>query len=170
MNQLNKKEVKKLFKEDKRDKEIALILEDIQYARNVATIFRTCDAAGVRRLYLTGITTTPPFGKDLKKASRNKEKSIEWIYKEESGKTIANLKKQGYKIIAIELTDKGFTNLELASKIKSLDKVCFIAGNEVHGVKKSTLEKCDASVYLPMYGRGGSLNVGVSIGAILYSF
>lgn len=170
MKALNKKEIKKKFKNAKRTQQVYVIAENIQYARNVANIFRTCDAAGVRKLILTGISTKPPFGKDLSKASRAKEKSVNWEYYEDTDKAIKKLKADGFEIIAIELTETGTPNLELESKVKDLEKVCFIVGNEVHGVKKTTLASADSAVYIPMYGRGASLNVGVSLAVVLFSF
>src|SRR5690606_23312335 len=131
-------------------------------ARNVAGIFRTADAAGVRRIYLTGISHQPPFGKDLAKASRSKEKSVEWMYEKDTGKVLQMLKKQGFYTVALEITDEGAPIEQLQDMISDQDKICIIVGNEVYGVINTTLEKCDASVYIPMYGRGGSLNVGVS--------
>jgi 23S rRNA (guanosine2251-2'-O)-methyltransferase len=169
MKQLNKTEIKRFFRKfPNRDKEIYLVLENIQYARNVAGIFRTADAAGVRRLYLTGISHKPPFGKDLKKASRRKEDSVEWMYSENTGKVLKQLKQKGFLIVAIELTDESFPLAELPKQIAEHNKVCFVAGNEVYGVVKDTLSKCDKSVFVPMYGRGASLNVGVSVGVVLY--
>jgi tRNA G18 (ribose-2'-O)-methylase SpoU len=170
MKQLRKKEIKKLFKEVKRDKEIYVILENIQYARNVASIFRTLDAGGVRRLYLTGISQQPPFGKELKKTSRNKERSVEWMYEEDTGRVINTLKKLGFVIIAVELTDNSKSISELPQLISKDSKVCFIFGSEVFGVKKTTLEKVDMAIHIPMYGRGASLNVSTTVGIILYGF
>ncbi|MBE0573483.1 tRNA methyltransferase [Candidatus Dojkabacteria bacterium] len=171
MRQLNKKEIKRKYKEfPKRDKEIYLILENIEYARNVASIFRTAEAAGVRKLYLTGISKTPPFGKELRQVSRNKEKSVEWIYKENSGEAISSLKRQGFYICAVELTDSSVTLGRLKDVLRGKDKVCFVAGSEVFGIKKSTLENCDIGVEIPMFGKLASLNVSVSVGIVLYSF
>lgn len=170
MRQLKKTEVKKLTKEFKRKHEIYLLLENIQYARNVASIFRTADAAGVRRIYLTGISQKPPFGKELQKASRHKETSVEWMYKETSGEVIQTLKKLGFLIIAIELTDKAVNIDELKTSLKDTTKICFVAGSEVYGVTKNTLNASDLSVYIPMYGKGASLNVSTSVGIVLYAF
>jgi 23S rRNA (guanosine2251-2'-O)-methyltransferase len=171
MKQLSKVEVKRKMKEvAKRDLEIFLILENIQYATNVASIFRTADAAGVRRIYLTGISQKPPFGKELQKTSRRKEDSVPWIYKDSPGEVIQTLKKLGYKIIAIELTDNAVRLDQLNEIVNQEQKICFVAGSEVYGITKSTLEKCDAAIYIPMYGKGASLNVSTSVGITLFSF
>jgi len=170
MRQLRKQEIKKKFKKFKREKEIVLLLEDLQYARNVASMFRCADAAGVSKVILTGITEQPPFGSKLKRASRAKEKSVHWTYEKTSGKAIQKLKNQGFMIIAIELADDSVDYTELPYLLRAEDKVCFIAGNEAHGVKKTTLQRVDAAVHIPMYGKGASLNVMVSTSIVLFGF
>ncbi|MBU0976033.1 MAG: TrmH family RNA methyltransferase [Patescibacteria group bacterium] len=168
MKQLTKKEIKKTFKKLKRSKDMILILENIQYARNVASIFRTADAAGVMKIFLTGISHKPPFGKDLVKASRHKEKVIPWEYNTSTGNVIQKLKKNGYTVIAIEITDFSIPHSRLEQEIKGNRKVAFIAGSEVYGITRKTLEKCDLSVHIPMIGKGRSLNVTTSVGIILF--
>lgn len=171
MRQLNKKEIKKKYKEfPKRNIEIVLVLENIEYARNVASIFRTAEAAGVKKMYLSGITKTPPFGKELRQVSRNKEGSMEWEYKENTGDILNTLKKLGYYLCAVELTDTSVTLSKFKQAINGKHKVALIVGSEVFGIKKTTLEKCDLGVEIPMYGKLSSLNVSVSIGIVLYSF
>lgn len=171
MRQLNKKEIKSLRKATpRRTQEVYLILENIEYARNVAAIFRTADAAGVRRLYLTGISHQPPFGKDLVKVSRLAEKSREWKYVEKASSIIPRLKEEGFKIIALEQTDNGFPVQELRDKIENWDKVCFVAGSEVYGIVKETLAVCDEGMYIPMHGKNASLNVAASVAIALFSW
>lgn len=171
MRQLNKKEVKKFLKKPyKRPQEIYLILENIQYAVNVASMFRVADAAAVRRIYLTGISHKPPFGKDLQKTSRHKEDSVKWIFKESTTDVIGELHKKGFKVIAIELTDTAEHLFELPEMVDGFDKIAFVAGSEVYGVTKNTLAKCDESVYIPMYGKGASLNVSSAVSIVLFSF
>lgn len=177
MRQLRKQEAKKLFKEYKkqeesprRAKEVVLVMENIQYARNVASIFRTADAAGVNKIYLTGISKQPPFGKELQQVSRKKEYSVQWEYHEQTVAAINKLKADGFTLIAIEITDNAIPLEKLREKAKDIDKIAFIAGSEVFGVNKQTLARCDLGVYIPMYGKGTSLNVTVSAGIVLFSF
>lgn len=171
MRQLNKKEVKKKYKEfPKRSQEIVLILENIEYARNVASIFRTAEAAGVKKIFLTGISKVPPFGKEMRQVSRNKEASLPWEFKENASLVINKLKKEGFFVCAIELTDNSVTLSRLKDSLKGKDKVAFVAGSEVYGTKKTTLENCDISVEIPMYGKMASLNVSVSVGVVLFGF
>lgn len=148
--------------------EIALILDDIQYARNVAEIFRIADAAKVKSVYLSGISAQPPFGKELQKVSRQKEKSVVWKYQQTVGTAIRELKRKGYKIIALEMTDDAQDYREFA-KYNTDTKIAILLGNEGHGIPAKTLSKADKAVYLPMFGKGASLNVAVATAIIIYT-
>ena len=167
MKQLRKTELKRFLKQDRGDKnshDIVVIAENIQYAQNVASLFRLLDAIKAKELVLSGISHKPPFGKDLKKVSRNKEESMPWKYSEHTGNDINRFKKAGYEIIALEITDKSVHY----AKRDYPQKVCIVIGNEAYGVTKTTLEKVDSAVYLPMYGKGASLNVTMSLTALVY--
>lgn len=166
----NKKQIKQMFKKVRRKKEVILLLENIQYAVNVASIFRTADAAGVKKIILSGVSHKPPFGKDLIKTSRAKEKSINWKYIESTTKAIKEVRKEGYYVVAVELTSESKDLSQLSYLVSDKDKICFVLGNEVYGVKEETLSFCHAAIFIPMYGKGASLNVSVSAGIVLYSF
>ncbi len=169
--QLRGKDVKKYFKDiPKRYQEIILILENIQYAINVANIFRTAESAGVRKIYLTGISKKPPFGKGLTKVSRGAENKIRYTHVNRTLDIVPQLKTEGYHLIAIELADHNILLPDLKEYIKDKQKICFAAGNEDSGVNRTTLEQCDAVVTIPMYGKNASLNVNVSVGIVLFSF
>lgn len=147
--------------------EIILVLENLQYARNVAEVFRIADALKVKEVALTGVSQTPPFGKDLQKVSRFKELAVKWKKFATSGMAIQEYRKQNYQAIALELTDTAIPVNEYRST--GTGKVVLLVGSEVYGINKGTLEKVDAAVYIPMYGKGASLNVAVSVGICLYT-
>ncbi|MBL8015330.1 MAG: hypothetical protein JNK26_04045 [Candidatus Doudnabacteria bacterium] len=171
MSQLKKSEIRALRKSlPSRPEQVVLVLENIQYARNVAAMFRTADAAGVNRIFLTGISKQPPFGKELQQVSRHKEKSVQWQYFQDTNSVINKLKGDGFFIIAIELAEGAISHQELPAAIEGKQKICFILGSEVYGVKESTLQATDLQVYVPMYGKGASLNVTASGAVVLYSF
>jgi len=167
MKPLLKKEIKKLFKEYKQKVEFVLIAENIQYARNVAELFRIADALRIQKIILTGISQKPPFGKDLVKVSRSKEKHVPWEYTEKTFNAIDKLKQQGFVVTALEITDEAVEVNEYIKNIKT-KKIAIVIGSEVYGVTKELLSHCDNSVFLPMYGKGASLNVSVSLGILLY--
>ncbi|HNW71414.1 MAG TPA: TrmH family RNA methyltransferase [Candidatus Paceibacterota bacterium] len=150
-------------------KESILILPDIRSAQNVGAIFRTAEAAGISKIYLTGYTPCPidKFNrarKDIAKASLGAEIYVPWEYKKSIIPLLSILKKKNYKIIAIE-QDKNSTDYK---KIKIGNKNAFIVGTEVSGLDKKVLKKCDVIAEIPMNGKKESLNVSVALGIGLF--
>jgi len=146
-----------------------LILPNIRSALNVGAIFRTADAAGINKIYLTGYTPRPTdkFGriqKDIAKSALGAEGWIPWEYVSNINILINKLKKQGFKIIALE-QDKRAIDYR---KIKISKDVAIVLGEEVNGINKKILDKCDDIIEIPMYGKKESLNVSVACGITLF--
>ena len=169
MKQLRGIELKRFNRQnEKHGKDIILVLENIQYANNVASIFRTADAVKVNKIILTGISHTPPFGKELRQTSREKEKSVNWEYEEFTAIALNKIRKQGYTIVGLELTDESRDFKDFKDFNLNNNKICIVVGNEGYGIVRKTLEKLDNTIFIPMYGKGGSLNVSVSLAILLY--
>jgi tRNA G18 (ribose-2'-O)-methylase SpoU len=150
-------------------KEVIIVLDNIRSVFNVGSIFRTADAAGVTKIYLTGTTPTPldRFGRprpDLAKTALGAEKNISWDYAKDSLSLIKKIKKQGYQIIALEQDENSVDY----KKIKITESFAFVLGNEVDGVDKRILKNSDIIAEIPMVGKKESLNVGVSFGIALF--
>jgi len=150
--------------------EVAVILHNIRSAHNVGSIFRTADAAGVDKIYLTGYTPTPldKYGrvqKEIQKTALGAEGFIEWEYKKRINDVVRELKKGRFSVIAIEQTKKS----KDFKKYKIKRNTAFIFGNEVRGLSVKVLEKCDEIIEIPMRGKKESLNVAVTAGIILFS-
>jgi 23S rRNA (guanosine2251-2'-O)-methyltransferase len=146
-----------------------LILPDIRSAINVGAIFRTADAVGISKIYLTGYTPRPTdkFGriqKDIAKSALGAEGFVEWKYQKSLVSLISKLKKQGFQIIALEQDKKSIDY----RKIETPDKIAIIMGHEVTGLSKKILDKCDVIAQIPMYGKKESLNVSVACGVALF--
>jgi len=146
-----------------------LILPNIRSALNVGAIFRTADAVGINKIYLTGYTPRPTdkFGriqKDIAKSALGAETWIPWEYEESLIKLISKLKKEKYQIIALEQDEKSIDY----RKVKRAEKVAIILGEEVNGIDKKILKKCDVIAEIPMHGKKESLNVSVACGVALF--
>lgn len=153
----------------KEQKEIRVILHNIRSAHNVGSIFRTSDARGVSRIYISGYTPAPKdkFGrirKEIAKTALGGEFTVSWS-KENIFKVIEKLKKEGFEIICIEQ----YKNSISYQNLKTKNKIVLIPGNEVKGLSKNILEKSDKIVEIPMVGKKESLNVSVSFGIVLFS-
>nr|MBN1228634.1 tRNA methyltransferase [Anaerolineae bacterium] len=143
--------------------DIALVLQSVAYPVNVGSLFRIADAVGVNRLILSGITPVPP-NQTITKVGRNKHTVVNWAYEEKAESAVAALKSDGYHIMALEITDLATAYYET----RFPGKLALILGNEDHGMTRSILELCDSAVFVPMFGKGRSLNVHVTAAVVLY--
>jgi tRNA G18 (ribose-2'-O)-methylase SpoU len=148
---------------------LAVVLVDIRSIENVGSIFRTADGAGVEKIYLGGITPTPldRLGKprtDLAKVALGAEKSVIWEQVTEVSKLLRKLKKEGWRICAVE-QDK---NSKSFKKLPKTGKILLVMGTEVTGLPKNILKICDGIYEIPMRGQKESLNVAVTFGIAVY--
>lgn len=138
--------------------QIVAVLNNVRSLYNVGSIFRTSDALGVEKLYLCGITGTPDNPR-LHKTALAGLQTVAWEYKKSALRTVKDLKKQGYTIVALELTDS-------SKPIKPVSDrpLVIILGHEREGVDARLLAEADHIVHIPMRGAGQSLNVSVAYG------
>src|SRR3989338_7011612 len=146
-----------------------VIIHNVRSVVNVGAMFRTADAAGIDKIYLTGYTPAPldRFGRkrrDLAKSALGAEEFVPWEQKKNIIPLLKKLKKKKYFIIAIEQDEKSVDY----KKVKLKNKNAFIVGPEVTGIPKNVLQKCDVIAEIPMKGKKESLNVSVAFGIALF--
>jgi|AntRauTorckE6833_2_1112554.scaffolds.fasta_scaffold01506_6 tRNA G18 (ribose-2'-O)-methylase SpoU len=152
-------------------KEKVLVLHDIRSVLNVGAIFRTADAVGINKIYISGHTPAPVdrFGRernDIKKTALGAQKSVKWEQVENVLDLISDLKKTGFEIVSLEQSKKSIDYKEVGNNIG--DKVAVILGSETKGVSEEILNKSNLIVEIPMVGEKESLNVSVATGILLY--
>ena len=130
---------------------------------NVGSFFRTCDAMKVEKIYLTGYTGVPP-RKEITKTAIGAEDFVKWEQHIEPLPILQKLKKQGWSLVALEITKDAID----ISEYEPSDKVCLIVGHELTGVPDDILSLCDDVVFIPMLGKKESLNVAVAAGIALH--
>ncbi len=154
---------------------MVVVLHNIRSLHNVGSIFRTADAVGIEKIYLCGITPTPMdnFGRlrlQLTKVSLGAEKIVPWDASARSAqailKLLKGLKKEGYKILAVEQSKRSVPYNRV--KVGTKAKVVLVLGSEVKGLPSSILQKADKIVEIPMVGKKESLNVAVAFGIVAY--
>lgn len=143
--------------------ELILIAHNIRSLHNVGSIFRTCDGAGVSKLYLTGYTGFPP-RKEIKKTALGADETVPWEQSWEIEPVLDKLSESGFDILAVEQNTQSisYTDYPLSHKL------ALIVGNEVEGLEPEVLERSDICLHVPMYGQKNSLNVAVCTGIMLY--
>ena len=143
-------------------RKIRLLAHNIRSLWNVGAFFRTCDGLGVEHLYLTGYTGHPP-RIEITKTAIGAEHTIPWEHSRDPLPIIHQLKKEGWQIVALELTPHA---VDLAAFVPA-QKVCLVVGHELTGIPDAILKLADATVMIPMLGTKESLNVAVATGIAL---
>lgn len=142
-----------------------LIAYNIRSLHNVGSIFRSADAFGVERLYLTGITGQPP-RREIAKVSLGSEDRVAWEHRDDVLSLIVELKSQGITVLALEMSPDSLA----ISVTERRNKIALIVGNEVEGLDKTVLAAVDEIVEIPLTGGKKSLNVSVATGIALFAF
>lgn len=149
-----------------------LVVHNIRSAHNVGSMFRAADGAGVSRIVLSGYTPGPtdPRGKERPpfiKVSLGAEKTVPYSRSKVLSAVLKKLKKEGYKIIALEKTENSTSLFDY--KPAKNTKLVVVMGNEVRGISKQSLKHADHVLHIPMRGKKESLNVGVAAGIALFT-
>jgi 23S rRNA (guanosine2251-2'-O)-methyltransferase len=167
MKQLIGVQLKRFLRDYKRqhppEHDLVVVLQSVEYPYNVGAIFRLADGAGLTELVLTGITPTPP-NPTIDKVGRYKSTKVPWRYEKDAASALRSLKESGYHVVAVELTDEALPY----HRCEYAERTCLVVGHEDHGLTKGTLAVCDAAVFVPMYGKGRSLNVHTALAIVVY--
>lgn len=147
------------------------MLCDIRSHYNVGAIFRTCDGAGVTKIFLAGYTPAPidRFGRvvsEIHKTALGAEENVAFskLRNEAIKETISSLKNEGVAIVVVEQAENSIP----LKDFKTPEKVLYIFGSETEGVAPEIIDLADEIIELPMLGKKESLNVSVTAGIVLY--
>jgi 23S rRNA (guanosine2251-2'-O)-methyltransferase len=146
-----------------------MIADNIRSLYNVGALFRLCDAVGVEKLYLCGITPTPV---DTLRNTRQRQHIaktalaaldvVPWEYHPSAISLVSELRAGGIQVVALEQTP---TSVHYRS-VSYASPIAIVLGHERDGVTHDLLRFADASVEIPMMGVGQSLNV-ISAASVL---
>jgi tRNA G18 (ribose-2'-O)-methylase SpoU len=148
-----------------RQKNHVIIADNIRSAQNIGSIFRSCDALGYWKIYLCGISATPP-NKEIAKTALGATETVSWEYCANVNELISKLKEQGYVVCSIEQTTG---SIMLQDFIPNSEvNYAFVLGNEVDGVSPQIISKSDICLEIPQFGAKKSFNVSVAAGIVLW--
>ncbi len=146
---------------------LTIVLDNIRSLNNIGSVFRTADAFLVEKIYLCGITATPPH-KDIRKTALGATESVAWEYVEDTLQLVQRLKLEGKTTLAIEQAE-GATHLN-DFEVKNDSAYALVFGNEVKGVRQDVVNICDGVLEIPQFGTKHSLNISVSAGVVIWGF
>jgi len=168
MRKLRNSELNRLSVDEYKESEkspIVVVLDNIRSCHNIGSVFRTSDALLVEKIYLCGITATPP-NNEIRKTALDAERSVAWEYLEQTEDAVKQLKEEGFTVYAIEQVENSIMLPDFQPQEN--EKVALVFGNEVKGVKQSVVNLCDGSIEIPQYGTKHSFNISVSAGIVLW--
>lgn len=163
MDELGRKTVEEFKAADKTP--IVLVLDNIRSMHNVGSVFRTADAFLVQGIILCGYTPVPPH-RDINKTALGATETVEWQYFDTTVSAVEELKKAGYRVMAIE---QAVNSQMLDSYQPPLDQpLALVFGNEVSGVDADVMKLADGCIEIPQLGMKHSLNISVSTGIVVW--
>ncbi len=144
---------------------IIIILDNIRSLNNIGSVFRTSDAFLIEKIYLCGITATPPH-KDIHKTALGSTETVAWEYVEHTMDLIERLKSEKVVIASIEQAE----NAVMLNDFKPQPNTTYalVFGNEVKGVSQDVVSASDVILEIPQYGTKHSLNISVSCGVVVW--
>lgn len=144
---------------------LIVVLDNVRSLNNIGSVFRTSDAFLIEKIYLCGITATPPH-KDINKTALGSTETVEWEYSENTVDLIKKLKLDNYHICSIEQAEDATALNDFKPDNNSTYVIVF--GNEVKGVSQEVVTLSDTVIEIPQYGTKHSLNISVSAGVVIW--
>ena len=144
---------------------LVVVLDNVRSLNNIGSVFRTADAFRLQRICLCGITATPPH-RDIHKTALGAEDSVAWQYFDSTSDCVEQLKREGYKVYAVEQVDDSVMLHQFAAP--SGNPMAIIFGNEVEGVDEALLPLCEGSIEIPQFGTKHSLNISIAAGILIW--
>lgn len=164
-SELNRLEVEEFKQTEKIP--LIVILDNIRSLNNIGSVFRTSDAFVVEKIYLCGITATPP-NKDIHKTALGATETVAWEYIENTLDIVKKLQTENYIVASIEQAENS-TMLE-DFEISNHRKYAIVMGNEVKGVQQEVVSASNHCIEIPQFGTKHSLNISVTTGIVLWNF
>ena len=144
---------------------IIIVLDDIRSLHNIGSVFRTSDAFLIEKIYLCGITATPP-NKEINKTALGATDTVTWEYQKDVLQVISDLKSENVKVYAIEQVENAIFLDNFKTEVDK--KYALVFGNEVFGVNQEAVKLCDGAIEIPQLGTKHSLNISVSTGIVIW--
>ncbi len=146
---------------------LILILDNIRSLNNIGSVFRTADAFLIEKIYLCGITATPPH-KDIHKTALGATDTVAWEHRSSTLELVTELQAAGTQVWSVEQA-QGATYLDQMA-LHPQTTYALVFGNEVMGVSQEVVTSCDGVVEIPQFGTKHSLNISVSAGILVWDF
>ncbi|MEZ5046851.1 MAG: RNA methyltransferase [Chitinophagaceae bacterium] len=147
-----------------RQNDLTVLLENVHDPHNISAVMRTCDAVGVKEIYV--LNTTIPRHKKF--GSKSSSSALKWLQVKQYtdiGTCFEQIQSKYKHILATHLAHDASSIYE--SDFAS-ESVALVFGNESIGVSEDVLKKCTGNIVIPQVGMIQSLNISVACAVTLY--
>ena len=148
---------------NKRQTDLAIVLENVDDPHNISAVMRTCDATGVQDIFVLN-TKIPPHKKWGRRSSSSAAKWLTIHQYENAQECFSHLRMRYSKILTTHL---GSDSVSLHD-IDFTSSIALIFGNEHDGVSEETCKLADGNFVIPQAGIIRSLNISVACAVTLY--
>lgn len=162
-SELERKSIDEFKSSDKTP--IIIVLDDVRSLHNIGSVFRTCDAFLIEKVFLCGITATPP-NKEIHKTALGATETVTWEYAKDVAEVVKQLKEEGICVQAIEQVENSVMLTDF--QVVDQTKYALVFGNEVKGVSQGVVDLSDGVIEIPQLGTKHSLNISVSAGIVIW--
>jgi len=158
-------------------RQLILVAHNLRSTHNVGSLLRTCDGLGIDEVWLSGYTPYPlqktdsrlphlaqKLDRQIAKTALGAQKTVRWHHDADITNVIADLKKHGFTVAALEQAPQAIA----LGTFEPPDKLALIVGREVEGLEPEVLALCDQTLEIPMFGQKESFNVAIAAAMALY--
>lgn len=144
---------------------VSIVLDDVRSLHNIGSVFRSADAFLIEKIFLCGITATPP-NKEIHKTALGATESVQWEYFKQAADAISVLRREGVHVLAVEQVEGAVFLQDFNPEPNK--RYALVFGNEVFGVSVEAISHCDGCIEIPQLGTKHSLNIAVSAGIVVW--
>lgn len=147
---------------EEKDDPLVVLLDGVTDPRNLGSIARTCEAAGVDALLLPR-SRSAPVTPVVFHASAGAVENLTVATVPNLAGAVRELKKMGIWVVGADSRAE-----ESCFRADLTGPLAVVMGSEGEGLHRLVRESCDLLVKIPMFGKAGSLNVSVAAGVLVY--
>lgn len=139
-----------------------VVLDGVTDVRNFGAIARTAECCGANAIIIPERGSASAGG-DAMKTSAGALNYLTVCRERNLAAGVRYLKDNGYRIVAV--SEKATSNYTASDYT---GPVALVMGAEDVGISTEIMSLCDEKVFIPMFGKIGSLNVSVAAGVMMY--
>lgn len=146
--------------------DLTVVLENVFDPLNVSAVLRSCDAVGVREIFLI-YSEDYLRGKELKIGKKTSGGAFRWIeayYFTDAGECFRRVRERYGRILTTGLSAESASLYDLDLS----ESVALVFGNEHEGLSPAALAASDGNFVIPQAGFTGSLNISAACAVALF--